>query len=89
MSDILDKKYTDFKTKDELINFIKTKKDKLNIDLSGYGKKKRMTKKAKQYLNNVKLIEDKINKHDSPKKIHITAEIKRSITFTKKKWLSI
>ena len=56
---ILDKNYTDFKTKDELINFIKTKKDKLNIDLSGYGKKKRMTKKAKQYLNNAKQIEEK------------------------------
>ena len=41
-----------------------------------------MTKNVKQYLNNVKLIEDKINKHDAPKKYHITAEIKRSITFT-------
>ena len=43
-----------------------------------------MTKNVKQYLNNVKLIEGKINKHDSPKKNHITAEIKRSIIFTKK-----
>ena len=44
--------------------------------------KKRMTKKVKQYLNNAKLIEEKMNKHDAPKKIHSTAEIKRSITFT-------
>ena len=47
MSDILDKKYTDFKTKDELINFIKTKKDKLNIDLSGYEKKETDDKECK------------------------------------------
>ena len=78
------KNITYFKTKDELINFIKTKKDKLNIDLSGYGKMKRITKNAKQYLNNAKLIEDKINIHDVPKNYHITAEIKRSIIFTKK-----
>ena len=88
MTDVLDKKYTDFKTKDELINYIQSKKDKLNkhIDLSDYGRKGRTTKKGKQYSNNTKLIEEKLNKHDQPKKIHITAEIKRSIKFTKKKW---
>ena len=43
---VLSKQYTDFKTKDELTNYIKIKRDKLNkyIDLSGYAKKKRMTK---------------------------------------------
>ena len=34
----LDKKYTDFKTKDELVDYIKSKKDKLNLDFSKFGK---------------------------------------------------
>ena len=55
LNDVLDMQYTDFKAKDELINYIKTKKDKLNnyTDLSGHGKKKRMTKKGKDFLKNV------------------------------------
>jgi hypothetical protein len=45
LTNILDKQYLDFKTKDELTNHIKTKKDKLgehfDFNISGYGKKKR------------------------------------------------
>ena len=47
MSDILDKKYTDLEAKDELINFIEIKKDKLNIDLSDYGNKETDDQKGK------------------------------------------
>ena len=86
LNDVLDKQYTFFKTKDELINYVKIKRDKLNkyIDLSDYGKKKMMTKKGKDFLKNVQYIETKLYKYDErkPKKFHITAEIKRAITFT-------
>ena len=88
LSDILDKKYTDFKTKDELLNYIKNKREKLELDLSHYGKKKPMTKKAKNYLKNVEGIENLFKKYDEkrkPNKYHITAEITRNITFDKTK----
>ena len=85
LNDILDKKYTDFKTKDELITYIKTKKDYLNkhLDVSGYGKKKRTTKKEMTFFKNVKALDSKLTKYEEgrPKKYHITAEIKRGITF--------
>ena len=89
LNDILDKKYTDFKTKEELINYIKTKKENLDkhLDTSGYyKKKKRITNKEKTFLNNVKKFESKLTKYEEgkPKRYHITAEIKRGITFTKK-----
>ena len=66
LNDVLNKQFTDFKTKDELINYIKIKRDKINkyIDLSDYGKKKRMTKKGKDSLKNVQDIETKLNKYD-------------------------
>jgi hypothetical protein len=87
LTNILDKKYTDFKTKDELITYIKIKKDNLDkhLDVSGYGKKKRMTKKEMTFFKNVKELESKLTKYEErrPKKYHITAEIKRGITFTK------
>ena len=82
----LDKQHTDFKTKDELIDYIKSKKDKLNLDFSKFGKKWKSTKTNRQFKVNFKNIEDKLNKYDArkPQKYHITAEIKRGITFTKK-----
>ena len=45
-----------------------------------------MTKKGKDFLKNVQDIETKLNKFDERKlmKFHITAEIKRAITFTLK-----
>ena len=85
--DALDKKYTDFKTKDELVDFIKSKKDKLNLDFSKFGKSWKSTKTNRQFKVNFKDIENKLDKYDArkPKKYHITAEINRGITFTSKK----
>ena len=85
--DALDKKYTDFKTKDELVDYIKSKKDKLNLDFSKFGKSWKSTKTNRQFKVNFKDIENKLDKYDArkPKKYHITAEINRGITFTSKK----
>ena len=62
-------------------------KDNLNkhLDLSEYGKKKRTTKKEMTFFKNVKALDSKLTKYEEgrPKKYHITAEIKRGITFTK------
>ena len=40
----LDKKYTDFKTKDELVDYVKSKKDKLDLDFSKWGKNRKIKK---------------------------------------------
>jgi hypothetical protein len=90
LTNILDKKYMDFKSKDDLVNYIKTKKDNLekHLDLSGFGRKKRITKKGKAFIKEAKDLESKLKKYEErklPKKYHITAQIKRSITFTSKK----
>lgn len=73
LTNILDKNYTDFKTKDELITYIKTKKDNLDkhLDVSGYGKKKRMTKKEMTFFKNVKELDTKLTKYEErrPKNI--------------------
>ena len=60
--------------------------------MSGYGKKKRITKKQKEEtkVRNENIIEHekRLKKYEErklPKKYHITAQIKRSITFTSKK----
>jgi len=44
-----------------------------------------MTKKEKTFFKNVKALDSKLTKYEEgrPKKYHITAEIKRGITFTK------
>ena len=82
----LDKKYTDFKTKDELVDYVKSKKDKLDLDFSKWGKNRKI-KKTKNFMKLVQQFEGKLAKYDErkPKKFHITAEIKRGITFTSKK----
>ncbi len=51
----------------------------------GYGKKKRMTKKEMTFFKNVKDSDTKLTNYEKgrPKKYHLTAEIKRGITFTK------
>ena len=45
-----------------------------------------MTKKETSFFKNVKELDSKLTKYEErrPKKYHITAEIKRGITFTKK-----
>ncbi len=56
----------DFKTKDDLVNYIKTKKDNLekHLDLSGFGRKKRITKKGKTFIKEAKELESKLKKYE-------------------------
>ena len=59
----LDKKYTDFKTKDDLVDYVKSKKDKLDLDLSKWGKNRKI-KKTKNFMKLVQQFEGKLAKYD-------------------------
>ena len=81
-------KLSNFNSVDELTNYIKTQKDKLeNIGIDVNSKRKQRLTKDK--IKNKKLaqaLEAKLKQHDDKNKVrkfHITAEIQRNIKYTK------
>ena len=82
------KNYLNFGSVNELTDYIKNQKirlENIGIDVDSFYKQKPGTKK--KYRQAFDRIEALLKQHDEnkPKKFHVTAEIKRKITYTKPK----
>ena len=91
LTEILDKKVTDFKNSPELLNYIEKKRNQfldIGVDVVKtekiIKKGERQQKKFEKSLNKTKNILDKVEAKLPIKKYHITAEIHRNATYTPK-----
>ena len=83
------KNYSNFRSVNELTDYIKDQKNKLaNIGIDAdfwYKQKPRTKKKYRQAFETIKALFKQHDDKSKVKKFHITAEINRKITYTKPK----